>query len=82
MKNGREIYLNVFKKVFPDMADDEYENMQRGNPMVWDSLHHIQLINGLETAFSVSLGVDAIINFKSFYGGMKLLQKKYNIEIT
>ena len=82
MKNGKAVYMEVFKKVFPNIEDGDYEKMEVGNPMEWDSLHHMQLINGLEIAFSIRLGIDAIINFKSFHQGIGLLQEKYHIDMT
>lgn len=45
----------------------------------WDSVGHVNLMNGIEEAFDVSLEPDDILDFKSFEIGRDIL-KKYGVE--
>lgn len=75
-EDGMKIYKGIFKKIFPNIAEADYAEMKVGDPMEWDSLHHIQLVSALEKEFSIQFGMDGIVRFRSFQQGIELLREK------
>lgn len=80
-EDGMKIYKGVFKKIFPDIVEAEFAEMKVGDPMEWDSLHHIQLISELERVFSIRLNGDDVPKLRSFREGVGILREKYGISI-
>ncbi len=80
-EDGMKKYKEVFKKIFPDIEEEEYAEMKVGEPMEWDSLHHIQLISELERTFSIRLNMNYVPQFRSFKQGVKILREKYGINM-
>ena len=75
-EDGMKQYKGIFKKIFPNIAEEDYAGMRVGDPMEWDSLHHMQLVSALEKEFSIQLGMDGIVKFRSFQQGIELLREK------
>lgn len=75
MMNNREIYRNVFKKIFG--AEDSVldENFAFATTDQWDSMTHLTLINELEDQFDILFETEDILHFGSFENGMKILEK-------
>ena len=71
------------KKVMKDnfKLKDIPDNISQKNCSVWDSLHHLQLVVGLETEFNISIepediaemqsieDIEKVINNYCFYNG-------------
>lgn len=66
--------LNIKKveNIKDEMGPDEIED--------WDSLAHVELVNGLEEKFEISLDVVDISRMYTI-GDIKKILKKYEIEI-
>lgn len=77
--NNKKKYVDTFVKCF-NVKEDEVENLTYKKSIVWDSVGHINLIDGLEEAFEIIMEPDDIIDFESFKKGMEILSEKYNVE--
>lgn len=66
--------LNIknIEKVTDEMGPDEIED--------WDSLAHVELVNGIEEEFGISLEVVDISKMYTI-GDVKKILKKYGVEI-
>ncbi|AKA70753.1 acyl carrier protein [Clostridium scatologenes] len=66
--------LNIknIEKVTDEMGPDEIED--------WDSLAHVELVNGIEEGFGISLEVVDISKMYTI-GDVKKILKKYGVEI-
>lgn len=68
-------YEGVFKKVFALNEETSLDELKYQGIPEWDSVGHMSLIAALETAFSIELDVDDVIDFSSFSTGKELLEK-------
>ncbi|AWI03234.1 acyl carrier protein [Clostridium drakei] len=66
--------LNIknIEKVTDEMGPDEIED--------WDSLAHVELVNGIEEGFGINLEVVDISKMYTI-GDVKKILKKYGVEI-
>ena len=60
--------------------DENLDNLKYQSIDNWDSIGHMTLMSALESAFSITLETDDIIDFSSFKKGKEIL-KKYKVEI-
>ena len=81
-EDGMKKYKAVFKKIFPNVAEEDYMEMKVGDPMEWDSLHQIQLISEIEHAFVIRLNGEDVPRLRSFQEGVALLRDRYGIAIA
>lgn len=77
--NNKKKYMDIFVKCF-NVKEEDVENLAYKNCVVWDSVGHINLIDGVEEAFEIIMEPDDIIDFDSFKKGMRILSEKYNVE--
>ncbi|HJW97199.1 MAG TPA: acyl carrier protein [archaeon] len=74
------------KKVFLEVFGGDLENFNFGKKQEdfenWDSLAHMQLVSGVETAFSVQLEMEEIVEIQTPEGFVKLVEKKLNHKET
>ena len=80
MSENLEKYKSAFKDTF-DLKDENLDNLKYQSIDNWDSIGHMTLMSALESAFSITLETDDIIDFSSFKKGKEIL-KKYKIEIS
>jgi len=75
-KDIREGVKKVFLEVFA--GDAESFNFEKGQDDFenWDSLAHMQLVSGIETAFGLQFGMEDIVEIQSPEGFVKLVEKK------
>ena len=78
--NNREKYNQVFIESFSVEATQLDENFVYQCVPEWDSVGHMGMIAGLETAFDIMMETDDIIDFASYTKGIELLAK-YNVVI-
>ncbi|WPC42403.1 acyl carrier protein [Clostridium sp. JS66] len=64
--------IKNIEKVTDEMGPDEIED--------WDSLAHVELVNGIEEGFGISLEVVDISKMYTI-GDVKKILKKYGVEI-
>ena len=78
MSENKKKYEDAFKETF-DLKDEKldvkYQSIEN-----WDSIGHMTLMSALESAFSITLDTDDIIDFSSFKKGKEIL-KKYKVEV-
>ena len=80
MAENLEKYKTAFKETFELKENDNIENLEYQSIDSWDSIGHMTLMSALETAFSITLETDDIIDFSSFAKGKEIL-KKYKVTI-
>lgn len=80
MPENLEKYKTAFKETFELKESDDIENLEYQSIDSWDSIGHMTLMSALETAFSITLETDDIIDFSSFKKGKEIL-KKYKVTI-
>jgi len=74
--------IDKYKKIFSDCLEIEptnFDDIDKDNTLVWDSLGHMSLIAELEEEFGINFQMEDIIEFNSFKKGIKILIK-YGIE--
>ena len=74
--------IDKYKKIFSDSLEIEptnFDDIDKDNTLVWDSLGHMSLIAELEEEFGINFQMEDIIEFNSFKKGIKILIK-YGIE--
>jgi acyl carrier protein len=67
----RKVFLEVFGG--PDNLNFEKKQEDFEN---WDSLAHMQLVSGVETAFNLQFGMEEIVKIQTPEGFVKLVEKK------
>lgn len=80
MPKNLDKYKTAFKEAFELKESDDIDNLEYQSIESWDSIGHMTLITALETAFSITLETDDIIDFSSFKKGKEIL-KKYKVTI-
>lgn len=80
MPKNLDKYKTAFKEAFELKESDDIDNLEYQSIESWDSIGHMTLMSALETAFSITLETDDIIDFSSFKKGKKIL-KKYKVTI-
>ncbi|MHA3225970.1 acyl carrier protein [Globicatella sulfidifaciens] len=71
---NKDKYYEVFSTLFEvdkTELNEEFTFVKRED---WDSLIHMSLITELETAFDVLFDTDELLNFGSFFNGIKILE--------
>jgi len=79
MSDNLKKYKDAFKETF-DLKNDNMDSLKYQSIDNWDSIGHMTLMSALESAFSITLETDDIIDFSSFKKGKEIL-KKYKVEI-
>ena len=79
MSENLDKYKSAFKETF-DLKDENTEDLKYQSIDNWDSIGHMTLMSALESAFSITLETDDIIDFSSYKKGKEIL-KKYKVEI-
>ena len=79
MSDNLKKYKDAFKETF-DLKNENLESLKYQSIDNWDSIGHMTLMSELESAFSITLETDDIIDFSSFKKGKEIL-KKYKVEI-
>ena len=79
MSENLDKYKSAFKETF-DLKDENPEDLKYQSIDNWDSIGHMTLMSALESAFSITLETDDIIDFSSFKKGKEKI-KKYKVEI-
>ena len=80
MPENLDKYKTAFKETFELKETDDIDNLEYQSIDSWDSIGHMTLMSALETAFSITLETDDIIDFSSFKKGKEIL-KKYKVTI-
>lgn len=80
MPENLKKYKTAFKETFELKESDDIDNLEYQSIDSWDSIGHMTLMSALETAFSITLETDDIIDFSSFKKGKEIL-KKYKVTI-
>jgi acyl carrier protein len=80
MSNNLQKYKEAFKETFELKDTDDIDNLKYQSIDSWDSIGHMTLMSALESAFSITLETDDIIDFSSFKKGKEIL-KKYKVSI-
>ena len=75
-KDIREGVKKVFLEVFGGRGDDFDFGKRQEDFENWDSLAHMQLVSGIETAFGLQFGMEDIVEIQSPEGFVKLVEKK------
>jgi acyl carrier protein len=75
---NKEKYDQVFIESFSVVKSQLNENFVYQSVQEWDSVGHMGMIAGLETAFDIMLETDDIIDFGSYIKGLEILAK-YNV---
>jgi acyl carrier protein len=78
--SNKEKYNQVFIESFSIDATQLNENFVYQCVPEWDSVGHMGMIAGLESAFDIMMETDDIIDFGSYTKGIELLAK-YDIVI-
>ena len=76
MSENLEKYKSAFKDTF-DLKDENLDNLKYQSIDNWDSIGHMTLMSALESAFSITLETDDIIDFSSFKKGKEILKKTF-----
>lgn len=79
MSDNLKKYKGAFKETF-DLKNENMDGLKYQSIDNWDSIGHMTLMSALESAFSITLETDDIIDFSSFKKGKEIL-KKYKVEI-
>lgn len=69
-----EKYNNVFCDVL-NITEDKLPGLTYQSIREWDSVGHMGLIAGLESAFDIMLDTEDILNFNSYERGKEILEK-------
>ena len=69
-----EKYNNVFCD-FLNITEDKLPGLTYQSIREWDSVGHMGLIAGLESAFDIMLDTEDILNFNSYERGREILEK-------
>ena len=77
---NKEKYNQVFIESFSVAESQLNENFVYQCVPEWDSVGHMGMIAGLETAFDIMMETDDIIDFGSYTKGIELLAK-YSVVI-
>ncbi|MFA7116518.1 MAG: acyl carrier protein [Bacteroidales bacterium] len=76
--------LEKYKKIFTDVFSVEEsklnEQFTRDIVSNWDSIHQLNLIVSIEDNFDVMFDTDDSLSLTSYFTGIQLLSKKYDIE--
>jgi acyl carrier protein len=78
--SNKEKYDQVFIESFSIDSSQLNENFVYQCVPEWDSVGHMGMIAGLESAFDIMMETDDIIDFGSYTKGIELLAK-YNVVI-
>ena len=78
MSDNLQKYKEAFKETFELKESDDIDNLKYQSIDSWDSIGHMTLMSALESAFSITLETDDIIDFSSFKKGIDIL-KKYKV---
>ncbi len=79
--NNTEKYTQVFMTVFQVHKEALDESFTFANIEMWDSLAHMTLITKLEETFGIMFDTEDILNYGSFFNGMKILEK-YGVDFS
>ena len=74
-----EKYIKLFVEIF-HIPESEVAGLTYQSIPAWDSVGHMELIAGLETAFDIMMETEDIIDLSSFAKGLEIL-RKYDVEI-
>lgn len=70
-----KVFIDAFSIDESALGDDLVYNKVQ----LWDSIGHMTMIAGIETAFNITMETDDIINFSSYKKGFEILAK-YGVE--
>ncbi len=73
-------YKQIFSSVFSIKEDYDFKKLKYQDIPEWDSIGHMTLVSELESAFSISIETDDIVDFSSFQKGIEILEK-YKVNI-
>ena len=72
MSDNLKKYKAAFKETF-DLKNENLESLEYQSIDDWDSIGHMTLMSELESAFSITLETDDIIDFSSFKKGKEII---------
>jgi acyl carrier protein len=73
----REKVKKVFLEVFSDLGENDFDFSKKQDSFEnWDSLAHMQLVNGIEAAFGIQLAMEEIVEIQSPEAFAELVGKK------
>jgi len=78
--NNKEKYEQVFMNCFSLEKDALNDELVYNSISTWDSVGHMAMIAALEEAFDIMMDTDDILDFSSYYKGMKILEK-YDVKV-
>ena len=64
----------IFAKLFPVDPADLADDARRGELEGWDSLGHLDLVNAIESEFSVSIDTDQALEIETFGETKEMLE--------
>ncbi|MDO4273054.1 MAG: acyl carrier protein [Eubacteriales bacterium] len=73
--SNKELYDNIFAKVFSVDKELLGEEFVFGSVPNWDSVAHLNLITELEDTFGVMLETEDILHYGSYLNGIEILRK-------
>lgn len=73
--SNKEKYDAAFIEVFEIEQEQLTDSLEYQSIESWDSVGHMALIAELEDIFDISLDMDDVIDFGSYFTGLKTLEK-------
>ena len=80
MKTRLDDLKNAFSEALGTSPDANFDNLEYARTPGWDSVAHMKLISGIETAFDIMLDTDDVINMSSFRVAKEIVSK-YGIDL-
>ena len=74
-----DIYNGVFIEIL-DVGNAALSELSYQSISQWDSVGHMRLMAGIESAFGIMLDTEDIVGFSSYETGKEIL-RKYGVEL-
>jgi acyl carrier protein len=76
-KEIRDKVKKVFMDVFAGLNEEKFGFEKKQDKFEnWDSLAHMQIVNGIESAFGIQCELEEIVEIQTPEGFVKLVEKK------
>lgn len=72
-KQAKDLLADIFREVFVLDDDVDVTTLNYRGIQAWDSVGHMQLVAGIETAFDVMFETEQVIGMSSFDKALEIL---------
>ena len=78
--SNKQKYNEIFMEVFEISSDQLNSGLEYQSIESWDSVGHMALMAALEDEFEITLEMDDIIDFGTYFSGIETM-KKYGVSM-